>query len=362
MIPMARPIAGDVDIEAVVRILRSGHWAAGPAVSELENAFAAQIGSAHAIAVTNGTVALHAALLAVGVQSGDTVITTPFTFIATSNAILYCAAKPLFVDINPDTFLIDIDEVERIITQCKVKAVIAVHLFGQMCDIEQLRLLTRKAGVALIEDCAQAHGAEYNGHNAGNVGDVGTFSFYATKNLPAGEGGMLTTNDDEIAVLIRRLINHGRSGSFEHTEIGYNYRMTSIIAALARTQLDKVNSGNALRRQIADRYRTEIHHPDIYHPIEQTKAKHVYHLYTIRCKRRDQLQAHLNQQGISSAVIYPKLCYQQPAYQKLGLSDFSLPYAECATKEVLSIPLHPSLTEQEIQQVIDACNQFSDHK
>lgn len=358
MIPMARPVIMDDDREAVLRILDSGYWASGPEVRAFEEEFAEYAGVKHAIAVTNGTVALHAALLAAGVEPSDLVVTTPFTFIATSNTILHCQARPHFVDIDPDTFLIDVDAVEEALQNHNVKAVVVVHLFGQMCDVARLREICDKAGVALIEDCAQAHGATFDGHHAGAVGEFGTFSFYATKNLPTGEGGMITTQDDDRAALVRQLINHGRTGGYEHAIVGYNYRMTNVLAALGRTQLRRLVEGNHRRVGLASQYLERITNPVLRHPKVAGKAGHVFHQYTLSCEGRDELQQHLKENGVSSAIIYPLLSYQQKAYQTLGHDNFSLPHAEKAVNEVLSIPVFPALTEQEVTQIVDACNSF----
>lgn len=358
MIPMARPVVDDRDLEAVARILRSGYWASGPEVRAFEEEFARWINVKHAVAVTNGTVALHAALLAVGTKPGDLILTTPFTFIATTNSILFCQAKPEFVDVDPNTFLLDLDQVEVALKTKPYKAVLVVHLFGQMCDMPRLRKLCDQAGVALIEDCAQSHGATYTGVQAGTLGDVGTFSFYATKNLATGEGGMVTTQNDQKAALLRQLINHGRTGGYEHGIVGFNYRMTNIIAALGRTQMAHVDAGNERRRSIAARYAREIQHPDLRHPKVDPQAGHVFHQYTLRCSRRTQLQEHLQKHGISSAIIYPLLSYQQQSYLALGLERYHLPCAEKLVDEVLSIPVFPALSEQEIQHIIDTCNGF----
>lgn len=358
MIPMARPVVDDRDLKAVERILRSGYWASGPEVRAFEEEFAQWLQVKHAIAVTNGTVALHAALLGVDIQPGDRILTTPFTFIATTNSILYCQARPDFVDVDPETFLIDLDQVEVALRTNTYKAVLVVHLFGQMCPIQRLRQLCDNAGVALIEDCAQSHGATYAGVQGGVLGDVGTYSFYATKNLATGEGGMVTTQDDQRATRIRQLINHGRTGGYEHGMVGFNYRMTSIIAALGRTQMLRVQEGNQRRQAIAARYAQEIHHPELQHPTIDPQAGHVFHQYTLRCTRRSALQEHLQQRGISSAIVYPLLSYQQQSYLALGLPSYHLPHAERLVNEVLSIPIFPALSEQEVDTIIEACNTF----
>ncbi len=359
MIPMARPVIEELDVEAVTRTLYSGYWASGPEVRAFEAEFAAYLGVRHAIAVTNGTVALHTALLGLGLQPGDKVLTTPFTFIATSNSILHCQAQPVFVDIDPTTFLLDLNAVEQALSQHPIKAVVVVHLFGQMCDVLRLRQLCKQADVSLIEDCAQSHGATYKGKQAGTVGDVGTFSFYATKNLPVGEGGMVTTHDDALAARMRCLINHGRTGGYEHAFVGYNYRLTDVLAALGRTQLARLSEGNHRRMAIATRYREGIQNPFLKHPFVLKEAGHVFHQYTLRCRHRSLLQEHLRLRGISSAVIYPMLSYQQKAYIALGLDGFHCPHAEQITGEVLSIPIYPSLRDEEVEQIISACQEFS---
>ena len=355
---MARPMADDEDVAAVTRVLRTGQWAAGPEVTEFEREFASFVGARHAIAVCNGTTALHAALLGVGVGPGDLVLTTPFTFIATSNAIVHCGAKPVFVDIDPETFLIDPDQVEAALRRERFKAILIVHLFGQACDMDRLNAVAAGAATPIVEDGAQSHGAQWQGRTTGSMGAAGTFSFYATKNLATGEGGMVTTSEAEVADRVRRLINHGRSGGYEHAEVGYNYRMTSIVAALGRTQLAKLAAGNRRRAELATRYSTEIRHPAIQLPKTADGASHVFHQYTIRCASRDKLRLHLQACGISSAVIYPLLSYQQAAYRVIGKDTPRLPHAEQAVTEVLSIPVFPGLTDNEASRVIDACNSF----
>ena len=354
-VPMARPVAGDDDVEAVTRVLRSGQWASGPEVTRFEEDFARFVGARHAVAVCNGTVALHAALLGAGVGPGDLVVTTPFTFIATTNSIVHAGARPLFVDIDPDTFLVDPAEVERACRGQKVKAALVVHLFGQACDMDALRAAA--GSIPIVEDCAQSHGAAFGGVVTGGIGLAGTFSFYATKNLACGEGGMVTSNDAAVAERVRRLINHGRSGQYEHADVGYNYRMTSIIAALARSQLSKLEAANRRRVEVAARYTAEIRNPAIVLPKTAAGATHVYHQYTVRCPKRDALRAHLQERGVSSAVIYPLLSYQQAAHRSSGEAP-RLPHAERAVTEVLSIPIFAGITDAEASRVIDACNSF----
>jgi dTDP-4-amino-4,6-dideoxygalactose transaminase len=359
MIQLAKPTADDADIQAVVEVLRAGQWASGPVVGAFEQEFAATVGVKHGVAVSNGTVAIHAALLAAGVGRGDLVLTTPFTFIATTNSIMHAGARPVFADVDEDTFVIDPESVRQLVRKMRVKAILIVHIFGQSCDMDAICDIANEAGIPVIEDCAQAHGAEWRGRSVGTFGFGATYSFYATKNLACGEGGMFTTNDDSAADYVRSLINHGRSGQYDHALVGYNYRMSSLHAALGRTQLQKLPAGNRRRREIANRYRQEIRPAFIQHPKSDERATHVYHQYTIRVASRDRLQAHLRRLEVASNVVYPRLSYQQPAYSDCDTDQLSCPKAEKIVSEVLSIPVHAALTDAEVARVIEACNSFS---
>src|SRR5690606_10195649 len=258
MIRLSQPHLGREEIEAVSDVLRSGIIASGPVVRRFEEEFAAYVGVRHGIATANGTVALHAALLGAGVEPGDRVVTTPFTFIATANAILYCGAVPVFADIDPETYNLSPESLAETLGRLAAagtpaKAVLLVHLFGLPCDMTAIAAVAEEHGALLIEDCAQAHGAAYNGRRVGTFGTAGTFSFYATKNLTTGEGGMVVTNSDDVAERVRQLVNHGRVDRYEHALLGYNYRMTDLAAAIGLAQLAKLEQFNLKRRANAVR-------------------------------------------------------------------------------------------------------------
>lgn len=359
MIRLAQPHLGDAEIEAVSAVLRSGMIASGPLVRRFEQEFAAYVGVRHGIAVANGTVALHAALLGAGVQPGDHVVTTPFTFVATANAIMHCGAVPVFADIDPVTYNLSPEALEETLTRLEkagtpAKAVLPVHLFGLPCDMGAVRAIAADHGAVIVEDAAQAHGAAYHGRRAGSFGLTAAFSFYATKNLATGEGGMVVTDSDEVAEYVRSLVNHGRVGRYEHDVLGYNYRMTDIAAAIGLVQLSKLEQLNLRRRMNADRLsRALAGVADLQLPTERAGYYHVYHQYTVQHHDRDGLAARLREQGIDSAVIYPIALHKQPFYEKLGYAEHRLPVAEAAAERVLSLPVHPGLTDADVQVVAD---------
>lgn len=356
MISLVSVKIGDDVIESVTKVLRSGQLAEGPVVKEFETLFAGYIGAPHAVAVSNGTTALHAALIAAGVGPGDEVITTPFSFIATGNSILYCQAVPVFADIDPVTYTIDPKEIEKKITK-KTKAVICVHLYGLPCDMEPIITLCRKHNLVLIEDACQAHGSGYKGKKSGTFG-IGCYSFYATKNLPTGEGGMITASDSETDAKLRSIRNHGRAGQYLHDILGYNYRLTDVAAALGICHLRKLDEYNARRNENAAFLTKEISKiKGLVPPAIPPDRTHVFHQYTIRVTKdfgisRDELQQKLNECGIGTGVIYPLPIHQQPLYQKLGCKD-SLPVAEQAAKEVLSLPVHQHLTREDLNSIVE---------
>jgi perosamine synthetase len=360
MIPMARPKAEADDIAAVVQALQSGVWASGSEVEAFQREFAAYCGVRHAVTVSSGAAALHAALVAVGVRPGDVVLTTPFTFVATAHAILHAGARPAFCDVDAGSFCLDPASVADAVRRFRPAALLCVHLFGHCCDMDELGTIAARAEVPIVEDCAQAHGATWRGRRAGSFGVAGAFSFYATKNLPIGEGGMVTTDRDDVAERVRRLANHGRSpGTREAVEVGHNYRMSSVHAALGRRQLTKLEARNARRQAIAERYRREITQPGLLHPTTASGATHVFHQYTLRAATRDALQTWLTQRGVETSVCYPTLVVDQPAYRGLELSSVPLPVAARCTREALSIPVHPGLTDAEVDEVVTACNSFA---
>lgn len=357
MISIATPTIDGESIAAVTRVLQSGMLAQGPEVKRFEEEFARYLGTRYAVATSSGTSALHLALLALGVGPGDEVITSPFSFIATGNSILFCGAKPVFADIDSDTYNIDPRLIRQKITP-KTKAIMPVHLYGQPSDMDGILSLCKEYKLALVEDACQAHGAEYKGRKVGSFG-IGCFSFYPTKNMTTGEGGMLTTDDQAIAEKTRMLRNHGQSQRYRHTRLGYNYRMTDVAAAVGIGQLKRLDEFNDKRIEnatfLADRISLV---KGLRVPAVATHAKHVFHQFTIRVEEdfkltRDALQKRLNEQGVGSAVYYPVPIHQQPFYVDLGYRDH-LPIAERAAREVLSLPVHPRVTAADLQFVVEA--------
>lgn len=351
MIPIAHPLIGDEEKQAVLAVLESGQLAQGAVVEEFENNFAAWIGVKHAIATSNGTTALHVALLAHDISEGDEVITSPFTFIASANSVLYTGARPVFVDIEPDTFNIDPNLIEAAITP-RTKAIMPVHLYGNPADIVAIQKIADRHGLAIIEDAAQAHGAKAHGQKVGSFG-TGCFSFYPTKNMTSGEGGMITTNDDTIADLARLLRAHGARERYKHELLAYNFRMTNIHAAIGNAQLAKVDDWTRVRQQNAARL-TELLDGAVVTPVKREWAEHVYHQYTVRIPGgRMDLPERLARQGVGTGVHYPIPVHHQPMYRDLGYTG-SLPNAEQAAREVLSLPVHPSLTDEDLVNIADA--------
>ncbi len=344
---MAKPLLGEEEKAAVLRVLESGQLAQGSVVKEFEEAFAAFIGVKHAIATGNGTAALHTALMAHDISPGDEVITTPFTFIATANAIKMVGATPVFVDIEEDSFNLNPELVAGAITE-RTKAVLAVHLFGKAARVDRLREVCRENGLVLLEDACQAHGATHNGANVGSFG-TSCFSFYPTKNMTTGEGGMVTTNNDVVAEKARWLIDHGAVEKYTHPMFGYNYRMTNIAAAIGIEQLKKLHEFNAARRGNALRLNEGLAGvPGLVLPV--VEEGHVFHQYTVRVNDRDAVAELLKEKGVGSAVYYPIPIHKQGAYAVWN--NVSFPAAEKAAAEVLSLPVHPSVTRGEIDRVI----------
>jgi dTDP-4-amino-4,6-dideoxygalactose transaminase len=340
---------------AVLGVLQSTHFILGPHGKALEEEVAAYHKVKHAVAVASGTDALHLALLAAGIKRGDEVITTPFTFIATAEAISYIGAVPVFVDIRPDTFNMDIMKVEAAISK-RTKAIIPVHLYGHSADMDGLMEIARKHKVRVIEDCAQSFGAEYKGKKAGAFGDIGCFSFFPSKNLGCyGDGGMVITDDATLAEHLLSLRNHGSRVRYYHDEIGFNSRLDEIQAAILRIKFKHIDTYNARRGANAAIYAKYLSVPGIQLPIELKGAKHVFHQYTIRVKNRDTVKRKLDEGKVTSSMIYyPVPLHMQTAYKDLGIKPGSLPVAERAAQEVLSLPMYPELTENQIKQVADA--------
>jgi dTDP-4-amino-4,6-dideoxygalactose transaminase len=338
---------------AIRRTLDRGTFASNQAVASFEDDFARYCGTRHCVAMNSGTSALHLAIIASGVRAGDEVITTPFTFIATSWAITYAGARPVFVDVDPRTANIDVERIARAIGP-KTRAILPVHLYGQMADLEPIRGLCQKHGLALIEDAAQAHGAEYQGHHAGSYGDLGCFSFYPTKNLGAfGEAGAITTNDEKLAVRLRYLRDHAQIKKYRHEEIGFNYRMDELQGAILGIKLRHLDGWNTARSELAKAYSSKLAKTAVSLPFESPGQKHVWHLFVALSPQRDKLRDVLSQAGISTGLHYPVPLHLQPAYKFLGYKPGDFPVAEKLANECLSLPLFPELKQTELDRVCD---------
>jgi len=356
MINMARPQIGEDEKAAVLEVLESGLLAQGPRVKAFEEAFAKMCGVRHAIATSSGTTALHAALLAHGIGPGDEVITSAFTFIASANTTLYVGARPVFVDIEPGTFNLDPSRIEKAITS-KTRAILPIHLYGLAAEMDLIMKIAERHGLAVIEDACQSHGAEYRGQKVGSFG-TGTFSLYPTKNITSGEGGMITTNDAEIDEKCRAIRQHGMRKRYHHDELGFNYRMTDIHAAIGLAQLQKLERFNSHRQANANFLSENLR--SVVVPLVPDGRTHVFHQYTIRVRagRRDDLRAYLQEHGVGSEVYYPVPIHQQSFYaHNLGYKD-RLPETENAALEVLSLPVHPGLTPADLEKVVSAVNDF----
>ncbi len=355
MIPVAAPMIGEEERTAVLAVLDSGQLAQGPVVEAFEREFADWCGVKHAVALNSGTAALHLLMLAHGVKDGDEVITAPFTFVASANAALFVGARPVFVDIEPDTFCLDPAKVEAAITT-RTRAIIAIDMYGHPAAVDDLKAIADRHGLVLIEDACQAHGAAIGRRKAGALGVSATFSYYPTKNMTTGEGGMVTTPDDEIAAAVRALRQHGASERYHHDVLGYNFRMTEIAAAIGRAQLVKLEGFNERRRQNAARLNHGLGSIEgLTPPMERAGFRHVYHQYTVRVARnRDGMQQLLGRMGIGTAVHYPVPVHRQPLYVGLGYGNDRMPVSEAASEQVLSLPVHPQLTTPDLDRIIDS--------
>ena len=354
-VPIAKPIIGDKEIENVVEVLKSGMIAQGPKVEEFEQKFAEWVGAEYGIAVNSGTAALHVALLACGIGEGDEVITTPFTFIASGNSILYTGARPVFADIDMKTYTLNPDSIEDLITE-KTKAIMPVQLYGQSADMDRINEIAEKYGLIVIEDAAQAHGAAYNGQKVGSIGDMSCFSFYPTKNMTTSEGGIITTDDEELAEKARIFRAHGATVRYHHDAIGYNFRMTDISAAIGLAQLENIDEFNEKRIANAAYLNEGLKDVDgVITPYCADGSKHVYHQYTIRVEKgdRDDWVDIINDCGVGTGIHYPIPLYNQPIYRALGIEG-NCPNAELAADNVISLPVHPSLSKEDLDIVIEA--------
>ncbi len=352
MIPIAKPLIGEDEVNAVTEVLRSGNIAEGQKVKDFETAFAEYAGTAGAVAVNSGTAALHVALLAHNIGKGDEVITTPFTFVASANSVLFTGAKPVFADIEESTFNIDPESIVEKITP-RTKAIIPVHLYGQAAGMERIMEIAEDKDLVVIEDACQAHGATYDGRMAGSFG-TGTFSFYPTKNMTTGEGGMITTDDKNIIERAKMIRSHGSRQRYYHEMLGFNLRLTDIAAAIGLVQLKKLDGFNNKRINNSEYLSKSLNKiKGVKVPRVQERCKHVFHQYTVRLASeisRDEIAALLNKKGIGTGIYYPLPIHQQPFYNSLGYND-SLPVSEKASLEVLSLPVHPGVTSTDLNTI-----------
>jgi dTDP-4-amino-4,6-dideoxygalactose transaminase len=352
-----RSIKDEIDA-AVLDVMASGYFVLGPNVKALEAELATYVGCQRGVGVASGTDALRLAYAALDIGPGDEVITTPFTFVATANTISHTGARPVFVDINPRTFNLAPDRVEAAITE-RTKAIVPVHLYGQPAEMAPIMEIARRHRLYVIEDCAQAIGAEDNDRRVGSFGDLACFSFYPTKNLGAyGDGGMVTADDPKLAARVDVLRQQGSRTRYYHDELGFNSRLDEIQAALLRVKLRYLDAWQARRREIAARYDELLANVDVVTPYVRPGVMHVYHQYTIRVPRRDELHQFLRERSIGSMIYYPLPLHLQVMYRDLGYAEGSLPVSEQAGREVLSLPMYPELTDDQVQMVADAIREF----
>ena len=345
-----RALKPEIDA-AIQRVLDSTQFVLGDEVAQFERAFAGYCGTSEAVAVNSGTSALHVALLAAGVGPGDDVITVPFTFVATVAAIRYTNARPVFVDIEPDVYTMDPAKLEAAITP-RTKAIIPVHLYGQPADMDPIMAIAARRGLTVIEDAAQAHGADYKGRRCGSIGQMACFSFYPGKNLGAfGEGGAVTTSDPAMAKTMRLLRNWGEETRYEHTIQAFNYRMEGFQGAILGVKLPHLDRWTEARRDRAAAYRRALADAPVGLPIERPDVRHVYHVFAARVRNRDACRARLTEAGIQTGVHYPIPVHLQPAHRDLGYKAGDFPVSESVAAEVLSLPMFPELTDEQIAAV-----------
>lgn len=355
MISISKPYIGEAEKKAVIEVLESGMLVQGPKTAELEEKFAAVCGTKYAVASSCGTTALHIALLAHGIGPGDEVITTPFTFMASVNSILYVGARPVFVDIEEATFNIDPAKVEAAVTP-RTKAILPVHLYGYPCNMEALMRIADRHGLVVIEDACQAVGAKFFGKTVGSFG-TGCFSLYATKNIMSGEGGMITTDDEQIAQRCRMIRNHGMQRRYYHDMLGYNFRMSDLHAAIGIAQIARLNEFTQARKVNASYLCAHINSVKV--PEVLPGYDHVWHQFTIRVdggRDRDAAVKKLNERGIGTGIFYPIPAYQQTHLASMGFGEINLPVTEKLVKEVISLPVHPQLSQADLETIVQGVN------
>ncbi len=348
-----RSIKDEIDA-AVIRVLESTQFVLGEEVAAFEREFAGYCQASEAVAANSGTSALHLALLAAGIGAGDEVITVPFTFVATVSAIGYTGATPVFVDIEPDYFTMDPSKIEAAITP-RTRALMPVHLYGQPADMDPILEIARRRGLTVIEDSAQAHGAEYHGRRCGSLAEIAGFSFYPGKNLGAyGEGGAVTTTRADVAATCRTLRDWGQEKRYEHRVKGFNYRMDGIQGAILRVKLRHLEAWTGQRRQVAQWYAEALDPESVRIPKARQGCRHVYHVYAVRSDDRDKLRDELGKQGIQTGIHYPIPVHLQPAHADLGYHTGDFPVAEAVARDVLSLPIFPEMTREQVQTVAAA--------
>lgn len=363
MIPIAKPNIGKEEEEAVLEVLRSGMLAKGPKHKEFEENFAKYIGTEHAVSTSSGTTALHIALLAIGIGKDDEVIIPPVTFFATASTVLFCGAKPVFVDIDPDTFNMDMGKIEEAITP-NTKAVMPVHMYGQPVDMDPLVEIAERHNLKVIEDACQSHGAEYNGKKVGRFGSASCFSFYPTKNMVVGEGGMIVTDSQDVKTECMLLRDHGEITHYEHVVLGHNFRMTEIGAAIGIEQLKKLPDFVQKRRENAGMLDEGLRDLEgIQTPVVIENATHVYYQYIIKVDEgfpldRDQLVEYLKQKGIGARPSYPKPLSEQAILRTLGVAA-DCPVARVTLPKMMELPVHPLVSKDDITYIVDTVREAS---
>ncbi len=357
MIPAAKPIIGDEEREAVDRVLRSGMLAQGPEVKAFEEEFSAHVGGRHCVAMNSGTSALHLGFIAAGIQPGDEVIVPSFSFAATANSVVLAGGVPILAEIDPKTFNLDPDHVETLITK-KTKAIMPVHLYGHIAAMDRFEEISSKYGVKIIEDAAQGHLASMNGRNAGEFGVVASFSFYPTKNMTAGEGGMVVTDSADIARTLRLLRNQGQEIRYKNEVIGFNTRLTDIHAAIGRVQLAKLPGWTKTRQENAAYLDANL--KGVIVPYLQPGTTHSYHQYTIRIpggstEKRDAFMEAITAKGVGCGVYYPTPIHRLPSFNL----NLNLPETELVIKECVSLPVHPSLSQADLETIVSVVNEVA---
>ncbi len=355
---MAEMYVDDEIKNAAIRVLESRRYVKGEEAKKLEEEFAEFVRAKYGIATNSGTSALHVALLAIGIKRGDEVIVPSHTFIATVSPVVHIGAKPVFAEIDEETYTINPEDIRKKITE-RTKAIMPVHLYGHPCNMDEIKEIAEEHDLKIIEDACQAHGAEYKGKKVGSIGDIAAFSFFPSKNMTvAGDGGMIVTNNEEYAIKAKALVDQGRIAGkkYEHDFVGFNYRMSEILAAIGRVQLKHLPEWIEKRREVAGIYDEILEEEDVVLPMEKEWAKHVYHLYVIRHGERDKLKEFLKEKGIATGIHYPIPVHLQPSMREYG--NVKLEVTEKIAREILSIPMHPQMEREDVEYVANAIKEW----